>query len=487
MKFHKTVVLDVVGLSKDLISKENTPFIWKWREEKRLETVIIEPAFPAVTCVAQTTYLTGKSPEEHGIVANGFYDKTFCEVKNWSQSSKLVQCKRIFDELKELARENGEQEPTIFTHSFWFTLYDSNIDYLVTPRPQYLQDGGKLPDCYTKPDSLRDSLQSQLGAFPLGKFWGPLTSIESSSWIAKSSILVDKQYDPTLSLIYLPHLDYCLQKYGPNHSIIPQHLQEIDQVVKDLIEYYESTHPDVRIIILSEYGIGSVDKVVHINRHLREAGYLKVRRENGGETLDCGASDAFAVSDHQVAHVYIRDPSKDIENIKNLLKNIDGIENVFTAWEQNRFYKKLSNSRNGAFHSERSGDLIAVCEPSSWFSYYYWQNDNQAPDFAYCVAIHRKPGYDPAEMFFRFGPPLLGKIYLFWKLFLVYALRIRTCVDASPIVCNMIKGSHGIIPKDDSLKPILISSSLPPDHSRSILSEQVYQVIKYAVLHLNKE
>jgi predicted AlkP superfamily pyrophosphatase or phosphodiesterase len=180
---------------------------------------IIEPCFPAVTCVPQTTYLTGKPPSDHGIVANGYYDKECCEIRNWHQSSKVVKSERIFESVTRLGKENGERVTT-FSNCWWFSMYDQAIDYMVTPRPQYLQDGGKVADIYTNPPELREKLQASLGTFPLQRFWGPLTSIDSSRWIAKASMEVDRLYNPTLSLIYLPHLDYCLQKFwtGGFHS-----------------------------------------------------------------------------------------------------------------------------------------------------------------------------------------------------------------------------------------------------------------------------
>ncbi|HBP23745.1 MAG TPA: alkaline phosphatase family protein, partial [Planctomycetes bacterium] len=40
----------------------------------------IEPVLPAVTCSVQATYLTGKLPREHGVVANGWYYRDRAEV-----------------------------------------------------------------------------------------------------------------------------------------------------------------------------------------------------------------------------------------------------------------------------------------------------------------------------------------------------------------------------------------------------------------------
>jgi predicted AlkP superfamily pyrophosphatase or phosphodiesterase len=265
---------------------------------------------------------------------------------------------------------------------------------------------------------------------------------------------VDKEYNPTLSLIYLPHLDYCLQKYGPHDTkVIPVHLREVDKVVGELVMYYEQSHPNVKIVILSEYGISPVTEVVYPNKILREAGYITVRKENYGETLDCGASLAFAMADHQVAHVFVKD-KKQIPLVKQLFSQTPGIEHVLDAADQDKYYNSGNPSRaGGAFHSQRSGDILLVSKPSAWFAYYYWKEESQAPDFARCVAIHRKPGYDPAEMFFRYKSTFLGMLYLFFKIFLVYVLHLRLTVDATPLHCDMIRGSHGALPKDDMFKP----------------------------------
>ncbi|PRP88329.1 type I phosphodiesterase/nucleotide pyrophosphatase, partial [Planoprotostelium fungivorum] len=481
----KVVVIDVVGLTKSLISKENTPFLYDYIEQRRLSVSVIDEAFPALTCTSQTTYLTGKTPAEHGIFGNGFYDTNFCEIRNWNQSAKLVRSPRIFQMLKDAARSAGRRPPTIFTHSWWLTMYDPNIDFLVTPRPQYLQDGGKVADCYTHPPELRDMLQSKLGAFPLGQFWGPLTSVFSSQWIAKSSMMVDEAHNPDVSFIYLPHLDYCLQKFGPSDTVqVPKDLKEIDEVLKDLITYYHAKHPGVEVILLSEYGISDTNKVVHINRILRENGYIRTRRENGGETLDCGASPAFALADHQIAHIYIKNPERDAKNIKRLLKAVPGIHKVYDPKQHAEYYASgLQSSMDEMIAAGRTGHLIAMSDADAWFSYYYWLEDSMAPDFAYCVAIHRKPGYDPAEMFFRHQPFLAGKLYLFWKLFLVYALRLRTTVDATPVSCDgLIRGSHGGFAYKDEHKPVVIYGNIPGQTSGRMVASDVFHVLAHFML-----
>jgi predicted AlkP superfamily pyrophosphatase or phosphodiesterase len=257
---NKTVVIDIVGLSTSVIG-EHTPFLQKYIAKKNLTT--IEPLLPAVTTSVQSAYLTGKYPADNGIVGNGWYDRVDSEVKFWKQSNKLVNGDKIWDKAKA-------EDPS-FTSSmmfWWYNMY-SNADYSVTPRPNYLADGRKMPDCYSYPAELRDHLQAKLGQFPLFQFWGPGANIKSSKWIADASVETDVLHNPTLSLIYLPHLDYCLQKFGPDLAKIAPELKEIDALVEELVNYYESKN--AKIILLSEYGIAPATQPVHLNRVFKAA------------------------------------------------------------------------------------------------------------------------------------------------------------------------------------------------------------------------
>ena len=316
----------------------------------------------------------------------------------------------------------------------------STIDYSVTPRPMYPADGRKIPDIYTSPPELRHELQEELGQFPLFKFWGPATSIEVSQWIAGSAKRVEAKYDPTLTLIYLPHLDYNCQRHGPDHPSVFEDLVEIDNVCSDLIDFYEEK--GARIILLSEYGITAVDQPVHINRVLRQAGYLAVREEQGLEILDAGASKAFALADHQIAHVYIKN-QEDLAEVKKILEETKGVSQVLD--QHLKFQYKLDH--------QRSGDLIALAQPHAWFTYYYWFDDQRAPDFARTVDIHRKPGYDPVEMFLDPNLRFL-KLKIMAKL-LLRKLGFRVLMDVIPLDANLIKGSHGHLPEDKNDWPIL--------------------------------
>lgn len=423
----KTVVIDVVGLSSAVIG-EHTPFLAEYIKNAHVSR--IKPHLPAVTTSMQTTYLTGLWPSQHGIVGNGWYDRTDSEVKFWKQSNKLVQGESVWDVAKRI-------DPT-FTCAqlfWWYNMY-GGADYSVTPRPNYLADGRKMPDCYSHPAALRDELQQQFGQFPLFNFWGPAANIASSEWIANAAMYVDGKYNPTLSLVYLPHLDYCQQKFGPDTNMIGKELREIDALLKKLVGHYESKGANV--IILSEYGIVPVSRPVHINRLLREAGLLAIRTERGLELLDAGASQAFAVADHQVAHIYTQNEEVR-KKVTELLAGVPGIALLLDEEGKKRHH----------LDHERAGDIIAVSDADSWFTYYFWLDDRVAPDYARVVDIHKKPGYDPVEMF------MSSKLRAGYKL-LRKKLGFRYVMDVIPLDATLVKGSHGAVDIPTDFYPLLI-------------------------------
>lgn len=446
----KTVVIDVVGLSAALIG-EHTPFLQNYAG--RHHQSAIAPMLPAVTTSVQSTYITGKWPSEHGIVGNGWYDRTDCEVKFWKQSNKLVDAEKIWERAKKL-----NPDFTCSKMFWWYNMY-SGADFSVTPRPQYLSDGRKMPDCYSHPADLRDRLQKELGQFPLFQFWGPGANIKSTQWIADASMLTDTWHDPTLTLIYLPHLDYCLQKYGHDYTKIAPELQQIDKVVQQLVEFYEKKNAE--IIILSEYGITNVNNPIHLNRLFREAGLIAVREERGLELLDPGASKAFVVADHQVAHVYVND-EKSFKKVRALVESVPGIQLVLDR----------EGKRAHHIHNERSGDLVLVADADSWFTYYYWLDDAKAPDFARIVDIHRKPGYDPVEMFLNPADPLV-KLKVIGKV-LKKKLGFRYLMDVIPLDATLIRGSHGRLSEDVKDHAVLITNQ---QVAGRISATDVYSVI----------
>jgi len=448
---HKTVVIDIVGLSSRLIGP-HTPFLQKWVASNTLQT--ITPMLPAVTTAVQSTYLTGQTPAGHGVVTNGWYNRTTCEIGFWKQSNRLVQAEKIW--------ERAKREDPSFTCAnmfWWYNMY-SSVDFSVTPRPNYLSDGRKIPDCYSHPADLRDHLQKALGTFPLFHFWGPGADIKSSAWIAKASMIVEEKYSPTLSLIYLPHLDYCLQRHGHDDNKIAADLSQIDDLVSELVGFFQQKN--AHIVLLSEYGITPVHKPIHLNRIFREKGFIQVRTERGLELLDPGASRAFAVADHQIAHIYLNDSSLTAE-ITDILKNTPGVEKVLD--EQGKKAYGLNH--------ERAGDLVVVADQDSWFTYYYWLNDAQAPDFARLVDIHRKPGYDPVEMF------MTSKLRAAYKL-LRKKLGFRYLMDVIPLDATLIRGSHGRTDTPVEDHPVLITQKaldMP-----AVQATEVYEVI-WNLLH----
>lgn len=427
------MVINVVGLTPSLIGP-HTPRIAALAG-KNIAT--IAPSLPAVTCTQQATYLTGVLPSEHGIVGNGWYFKDVSEVRFWHQSGKLVERPRVWDIAKKI-----DPAFTCANCFWWYAMY-SSADIAVTPRPMYPADGRKLPDLWTNPSALRGELQETLGQFPLFKFWGPGAAIESSRWIVSSAIEVDRRFNPTLNLVYIPHLDYCLQKFGPGAKEIEAELRLVDLEVGRLIDH--ATARGTRVILLSEYGISAVSRPIHINRALREAGFITVRDEMGHELLDAGASAAFAVADHQVAHIYVADPAKR-SAVRQVIEKLPGVAGVYAGNDRKQI---------GLDH-DRAGDVIALSTADAWFTYYYWLNDANAPDFARTVEIHRKPGYDPAELFLnpaiRFPKATIGRKLLARK------LGFRALLDVIPLDAGLVRGSHGIAPGSAAESPVLISS-----------------------------
>lgn len=432
-----SLVLNVVGLSQHLLG-DDTPHLMQLARAG--VTRPLEPITPGVTCSVQATLLTGCMPKVHGIVGNGWYFRDLAEVWFWRQSNRLIQAPKIW----ELGRERNA-DFTCANLFWWYNMY-SSVDWSVTPRPMYPADGRKLPDVYTHPASLRTELTQILGEFPLFRFWGPAADITSSRWIASAALHVMQTRSPTLTLVYLPHLDYNLQRLGPdlNHPRLRQDLREVDALCGELIQAAEASGRSV--IVLSEYGITPVSGAVAINRALRSAGWLRVRDELGRELLDAGASEAFAVADHQVAHVYVSRPEL-IPDVKACVTALDGVERVLDRAEQ---------SSLGLDHP-RSGELVAISRADRWFSYYYWLEPERAPDFATTVDIHRKPGYDPVELFLdpRLAVP---KLSIGWRL-LKKSAGFRTLMDViSPDDVSLVKGSHGRVTDDPREGPVLISS-----------------------------
>lgn len=448
----RTVFLDIVGLTPALLT--DMPALRDWAQTATC--LPLTPSLPAVTSTVQAGFLTGTPPSRHGIVGNGWYSRDDCEIRFWRRSSANIQAPLIWD----VARERDPR----FTCANLFFMHAmfSSCDWTVAARPSYPADGRKIPDCYGKPDALRHELQRELGPFPLFRFWGPGAGIESTRWIVNAAMHIDQRFAPTLMLVYLPHLDYPMQRLGRNPAVLRDDLLALDREVARLVGHFDRR--GVQVVIASEYGIDNVNQPVHLNRVLRDAGMLTIREELGRELLEPGDSSAFAVADHQLAHIYVNDRSR-LAEVKRLVEQTSGVERV---------YDQSTRGELGLDHA-RSGELIALASPGAWFTYYYWLDDARMPDFARTVDIHRKPGYDPCELFLDPARPLMT-LQLASKL-LRRKLGFRTLLDVIPTDATLVHGSHGLLPSDPEHGPLLLTRA--PRHlpTATIAAEQVFGVL----------
>ena len=430
----RLLVLNVVGMTPALL--RHAPNLRQLAGQGAMRP--LRTVTPAVTTTVQSTLLTGTLPREHGCVANGWYFRDLSEIMFWRQSNALVQGEKVWEAARRL-----DPRFTSAKLFWWYNMYAS-VDWAVTPRPMYPADGRKLPDIHTFPAGLRDELQGELGQFPLFRFWGPTADIVSSRWIADAALRVMERNRPTLTLVYLPHLDYSLQRLGPAHPAIAGEVERVDALCGELIEAARRDGADA--VALSEYGITEVANPVHINRALRRAGWLRVRSELGREILDAGASDAFAVADHQIAHIYVSRPEL-VEQVAALVAAMPGVERVLDA----------AGKREVGLDHPRSGELVAIARADSWFTYYHFLDDTAAPDYARTVDIHRKPGYDPVELFI--DPALkFARLRIATRLVKKF-LGMRYLMDVISLDATLVKGSHGRPTDDDAAGPLFISSA----------------------------
>ena len=426
------VVLDVVGLTpRALDHMPRLRAVANQGFQAPLDTVL-----PAVTCSVQSTFLTGETPAGHGVVGNGWYFRELGEVFLWRQHNALVGGEKLWDAARR--RQPGY---TVANVCWWYAM-GADVDWTITPRPIYFSDGRKEPDSYTFPPELHD----ELSPFPLFTYWGPGAGLASSKWICTAAEHIMDTRNPDLTLVYVPHLDYDLQRFGP--AGLPAAAAELDTVLAPLLD--AAAARGATVVALSEYGITPVNRPVDINRALRTEGLLQVYTQAGMEYLDPWTSRAFAVADHQVAHVYVKSPA-DVAAVAKVCAALDGVEQVLGA---------DGKAEYGLDHP-RSGELVLVAEPDSWFTYYYWLDDAVAPDFARAVEIHRKPGYDPAELLFDPAGPGAAKrragVALARK---KLGLRYRMNVVGLDAGAAAVRGSHGRlpVPGEDRDAPLLLCS-----------------------------
>jgi predicted AlkP superfamily pyrophosphatase or phosphodiesterase len=364
--------------------------------------------------------LTGLAPREHGIVANGWYYRDTAEIRFWQQANSLVQGEKLVEGVKT-------------AKMFWWFNQHAPVTWSATPKPHYGSDGSKVFDIL---DQTGCDLTRRLGPFPFHAFWGPKAGLASSQWIARASAIVLRENKPDLTLVYLPHLDYDFQR-TTEHD--PARVAEVDRCAGEVIDAADAV--GAKVIAVSEYGLVPVSRPVHLNRHLRKAGWVAVRNGPFGEQLIPGDSAAFAVADHQVAHLYVRDPAMRAE-VRARVLEIEGVDQVVHPAELE-------------LDHPRSGDWIVLAKPDAWFTYYFWLDDALAPDYARTVDIHRKPGYDPVELFMTSMPRAMLRLAQ-------KKMGMRYRMDVIPLDAQLVRGSHGLIPPAED-GPLVIGPTPPAD------------------------
>lgn len=410
---NKLLVVQAAGLGYDFL-KTGAGLSRNGLVFKPMESVL-----PALTCPVQATLRTATLPAAHGMVANGVYLPDLRKPLFWEQSSALVAGDRIWS----AARDRGRTVGLLF---FQQSLGEA-VDRLVSPAPIHTHGGGLVQDCYSLPASLYPDLCARLGRpFALRHYWGPLASPASSDWIAQAAaaLLRDPALAPDVCFTYLPALDYDLQRFGPAHeksrAALAALLAELDLLLD------ACSAAGYEMIVFGDYAIGETSRPVFPNRALRDAGLFSVRTVRGRTYPDFHASRAFAMADHEIAHVFVRDP-RDLPAVRRVLSGLDGVETAADRREQEAL---------GVAHP-RSGDLFLVAAAGAWLAYPWWHEKAAAPDYAFHVDIHSKPGYDPGELFFGWPP-------------------MSTSQDT-----GRIRGSHGRTGKD---RLACWTSTCPFDH-----------------------
>lgn len=434
------VVVNAVGLTRRLLA-----------HAPRLSAALtgqpvgaFHESLPAVTCTAQATLLTGATPAEHGIVANGWLYRDTQEVRFWQQANSLLRREPLYATARRRAAERGRTFRS--AQFFWWFNQGAAVDLAVTPKPHYGIDGRKAFDIASVPASLAHDMTRQLGPFPFQAFWGPLSGRRSTEWIAAAAALTLLDRRPDLLLVYLPHLDYDPQRFGPGGCNMAKVVGELDGACAPLLEAIAAA--GARLWLVSEYSHGDVTTPIHPNRALAKAGLIEVRPGPFGDQIDLFASRAFAVCDHQLAHLYVREPA-DVRRAAELLTELDGVQRLFTG---------EARAEIGLDHA-RSGEIVMLARRDAWFAYPFWLDDASAPDYARCVAIHHKPGFDPCELFF--DPGLMApRLKVGWKL-LKSKLGFRMKLDVIPLDATLVRGSHGLAAEHDDDRPIWAGSGTP--------------------------
>lgn len=436
------VVLNLVGLTKSGLA--HAPRL-KAVAQAGWSAGLVE-VLPAVTCTAQASMLTGQIPGVHGIVGNGWLFRDTMEIRFWQQSNRLLQAEPLYATPLRRRPERAFRCAKLF---WWFN-QGAPVAVSVTPKPYYGADGNKAFGIDGSPTGIADRLEKSLGPFPFPSFWGPRAGLPCTQWIARAAAKVIADEQPDLTLVYLPHLDYATQRQGPAQCNLPHLIKELDDAVQPVLD--EASKQGAGVWVVNEYAHVPVDQVIEPNRALRRAGFLQVRPGPFGEILDVYGSRAFAVCDHQLAHIYVANDS-DRERVQAAVAELPGVAAVVSG---------AGREELGLRHS-RSGEIIALAKENAWFAYPFWLDDRLAPDYARTVDIHRKPGYDPCELFL--DPKLLWPMGRVVRRLLQKKLGFRTLFDVIPLDPRLVRGSHGLRVTDPAQRPLLIGPGkhTPPE------------------------
>ncbi len=377
----RLLIINVAGLGYELL-RQNNAIEWQDLVFQPLESV-----FPAVTCTVQAGFRTASEPNEHGMIANGIYMKALNRPMFWEQSATLVKGPRIWDSF----RRQGGRVGMIF----WQQSLGEEVDLLLSPAPVHKHGGGMIDDCYGQPADLYPRLCRAVGRpFRLRHYWGPMAGAKAGEWIASATTALMNEDDlaPELLLTYFPSLDYDLQRYGRDSKRGRKALQI---TLGQLTRLFSSAQQrGYEILIFGDYEIGPITQGAEFpNRALAEKGLLKLRKVGQKTYPDLYTSRAFAMVDHELAHVYVKNPL-DLERVKKIMTEMPGVGRVMDRQEQAK--KNLNHPQ--------TGNLVLVAGEGYWFAYPWWCNKAAAPDYAGHVDIHNKPGFDPGELFFGWPP-----------------------------------------------------------------------------------
>lgn len=373
---YRLVIVQMAGLGWDLVRSAAD-----LAERYGLTFQPMETVFPALTCPVQASFRTAAHPCVHGITANGLYARRLGRALFWEQSAAVVHGRRIWSRFRAAGRRVGLL--------FWQQSLGEEVDLLLSPWPVHRHHGGLIPHCHSVPLDLYAWLCAELGRpFPLHCYWGPHASLDSSQWIADAAcaVMEDTERSPDLLLLYLPHLDYDLQRFGPDSLQARVALQEAMALVGKI--WSTARDHDAEVILFGDYAIAPVTAApVHLSLELRRHGLFQTRDVKGRLYADLYHSRVVALADHEIALIYARDDG-DVRAVRRLLDNLNGIGLVLDPKTQ----------RELNIDEMLGPNLIVVAEPGRWFAYPWWDRPREAPDFASHVDIHAKPGYDPCEL-----------------------------------------------------------------------------------------